>query len=241
MARRVASKRRRNNGGFKRAPKRKRTMVVPGRTRSTGFFGRFAAPGGELKFLDTAIGDTSLTTSGVILNSGSINVIPQDVTESSRVGRKCLVKGIYIKAKLRCSVTATSSEATNLYRIVVYQDKQCNGATATVAQLLQTADILSFRNLENTNRFKFWYDKTRSWAAQAGAGNGTTNTFAESMKYISINLPMPEGVPLEYDNTASTGAIATIRSNNFGIMVICQDSDIAGVIQLQVRVRFSDN
>lgn len=197
-----------------------------------------AVPSSEVKFLDTSIADVSTTQAGVILNSGSINVIPQGVTESERVGRKCVVRSIHIKGKVRLGVTATSSEACNLYRIIVYQDKQCNKATAAITDLLQTADILSFRNLENSGRFNFLYDKTRAINASAGAGNGTTNTFAETFHYFSFNKKC--NIPLEFTNTASTGAIGTITSNNLGMAIFCQDTAVAPVCQFEVRIRFSD-
>lgn len=199
--------------------------------------GRYASK--ETKFLDTSIGDTATTVTGVILNSGTINVIPQGVTESSRVGRKCTLTSIHIKGKVRLGVTATSSEACNLYRIIVYQDKQANGATAAVSDILETTDILSFRNLENTGRFVIHYDETKAINANAGAGNGTTNTFSETMHFFRFNKKC--NIPLEFDNSASTGAIGTIRSNNLGMLILCQDAAVAPVCQFEVRVRFSDN
>ena len=56
--------------------------------------------------------------------------------------------------------STNSSAASNLVRIIVYLDRQCNGAAAGVTDLLESASYLSFRNLANQSRFKFLYDKT---------------------------------------------------------------------------------
>ena len=84
----------RQTGGFV-TPYVSRTVrprVVPGYTRSSGFYGRFAKPNGEMKFHDVDLDDAVIAAGANA--TASINLIAQGVTESTRVGRKCTITAI---------------------------------------------------------------------------------------------------------------------------------------------------
>jgi len=65
----------------------------PGVDRTGGYYGRFAGRGAELKFFDTAT-SFSIDTSPEVPATGQLVLIPQGVTESTRVGRKCVIRSI---------------------------------------------------------------------------------------------------------------------------------------------------
>ncbi len=204
--------------------------VIPGYTRREGNYGRYSRPNGELKFWDVNKGITATSVTGTIFNN-SLNLIPQGVTESNRVGRKCVIKGLYMKMILRQPATVTASNCSDATRMVIYLDKQCNGTAAIVANLLNGTDILNFRNLTNSGRFRFLCDKT--WQTSSQSGNGSST--GEYALYRSINIPNLN-IPIEFDST--TGALTEIRSNNIGVMVISESAET--VVQYGVRLRFSD-
>lgn len=136
-------------------------------------------------------------------------------------------------------VKSELAQATCVYRIIVYLDKQANGATATVGGILSgaTPTVNSFRSLSNTSRFRILYDKTKSITATcAAADSTTTNESGEVARPQQFNVRC--NVPIEYDNTATTGVLTTIRSNNLGVLAIADQANMT--FGYTIRVRYSD-
>jgi hypothetical protein len=204
-----------------------------GYTRTSGYYGRFASAGTESKFLDTARAAAVPATTGTIMNN-TLVTIPQNTTESGRIGRKVMLTKLFMQGHILIPTTATNSETSDIVRLILYQDKQCNGAAATVTDILESADILSYRNLANSGRFIVLADKKWVISCSTGSGNGTTDSYTEAYKAFKINKMLK--VPLEYDST--TGAITELRSNNIGVLAITE----TGVASLQynVRVRYNE-
>ena len=203
-----------------------------GYLRRGGFYGygRRSGAGGEHKFFDSSHTVSQLTTAGTIV--AGLNTIPQGVTESERVGRKCTIRSIYWKARTNTVSTSVSANAGTVGRFIFFVDKQANGATATVGDILENANVNSFRNLANVGRFTILID--RRYALSAVAAMSTTAL--EHHKTITFGKKV--NVPVEFDGT--TGLIGTIRSNNLGILLIASDSSILD-FNGTVRVRFTDN
>ncbi len=225
----------RRGAAGKRVRKVGPSQFRPGRDRVGGYYGRYGKSG-ELKFFDIDVDDAVIAAGGVVTDS--INTIAQGVTEVTRVGRKCTIKSINWHYQLnlpQVDAAGTPGNPDNI-RMMIYVDKQCNGATAAVLDILETADWQSFRNLSNTGRFDILYDKWHvlnyAGLASDGAGVVSQAKYQEwSTFYKKCNIP------LEFDNT--TGAITEIRSNNIGVLVVGQ-SGLAG-FSSKFRLRFSDN
>lgn len=185
----------------------------------------------EKKFYDLNTTSTSVANTGVILNSGTLNNIAQGVTESTRVGRKCTIVGIHWRYTTVLQNSTGSVNTLDNLRMVLYMDKQCNGATAAVTDILETATRLSFNNLANKDRFRILADRNVDIAATAG--NGTAN--CRLSKSGSLHLKC--AIPIEFSST--TGAITEIRSNNLGILLISENGDCD--FHSAIRLRFSDS
>ncbi len=201
-------------------------------------FGRRATDA-ELKFHDVDVNDAVVAAACNIENSGSVNLIPQGITEITRVGRKCVVKAISWNYSVSLPVVNDTAGAptADTVRIILYQDKQCNGATATasgITGILRSDDFQSFRELANTGRFNILMDRTMSLQYTAGAGDGAVNDFAMVKRHGSFHKRC--NIPLEFN--AAAGALTEIRSNNLGVMV-CSEEGVAG-FESKLRLRFSD-
>ncbi len=205
-----------------------------GYDRTGGYYGRFAKGNGmgELKFHDVVLDDATIAA-GVNVTP-TVIIIPQGVTEKTRVGRKCTIKSIGWRYRVAMPTNATMS-SDDTVRVILYVDKQCNGATIGTTDLLETADFQSFNNLANSQRFRVLHDKVYAMNYRAGAGDGTANDVAP----FGINATFFKkcNIPIEYDST--TGAITEIKSNNIGVLLISQ-AGVAG-FESQFRFRFSDN
>lgn len=246
----TASRRSRGNAGYKSSAARSSTVQalrasrpmmkstsLKGYARTGGYYGRYAPvnPGSmELKFHDVDLDDAVIAAGANV--TASINLIAQGVTESTRVGRKCTIKAI----NWRYSVTLPSINAGtgtaegDTVRVILYLDKQANGATAANTDVLESADYQSFNNLANKGRFKIMHDKTYSLNYAALGSDGTTMDAAAVRCDDAFYKKM--SIPIEFDST--TGAITEIRSNNFGVL-LCSANGVAGFAS-KFRLRFSD-
>lgn len=215
---------------------RARDVVVPGITRTTGYYGQFnQGTASELKFHDVDLDDAVITAAGTV--TATINIIAQGVTETQRVGRKCTITNINWRYDITMNDTVTADSTSEVVRIILYQDTQCNGAAAAVTDLLESDNYLSFNNLANKTRFRVLLDRTHDMICPSGSGQNAADAFGESITSGSFYKKC--SIPLEYDNSASTGAITTIRSNNLGVMLLSKTGNLTTFVS-KFRLRFSD-
>ncbi len=239
-------------GGFTRRTRGRFNGGMRGRYagfyRKGGYYGRYNKKGnGELKFYDVAMDDAVIDSAGTIqdpTNPGpaaaqeSIVGIKQGTGESERIGRKCTIRSIGWRFDVSLpeqDAVATPSSG-DVVRIILYQDKQTNGATATVLGILETADYQSFNNLANTSRFKTLMDKTMTINYETLASDNA-NVVSQGNVLRQFSFFKRCNIPLEFSST--TGALTEIRSNNVNVLLISR-AGIAGFAS-QFRIRFSDN
>ncbi len=218
-----------------------RSRVVPGITRTGGYYGRYAygkGKQGELKFFDTALSfqvDTSLEVPA----TGQLSLIPQGVTESERVGRKCVIKSIQIEGIAALTPAASATTAVLSY-IWIVLDKQANGAVATASGaggvFTSTVAGSALRELSNQTRFRILKKIVIPNAPMAGV----SAAFNSAVKSISCYLKC--NIPLEFN--AATGAITEIRSNNIFLLAGSAGSGVQDdlvTVTGNARLRFADN
>lgn len=219
-----------------KAPKRRRTAFVQGRDRRGGYYGRYSGRDAELKFHDVNLDDAVVAGGGVV--TPTVNIIPQGVTESERIGRKCTIKSINWRGTITLPEVdaAVTPGNTEYLRVILYLDKQCNGATAATTDLLESADIYSFRNLANSSRFTFLLDKLHvlNYQTLASDGAGVVSSAAVARQFT---LYKKCDIPIEFSST--TGAIGEIRSNNIGVLLLCSSGTAS--FYSKFRLRFSDS
>jgi len=188
----------------------------------------------ELKFLDTSITDASISGACTFTD---LNVIVQDDLPNGRDGRKVVVSSIHVKGfvKLRAATAATDTSGT--VRCMLIQDKQTNGATMTAAQLLTSDAYNSFRNLNNSKRFKILWKEEYDLKAGGAAPSGAALVFSEDIQHINANVKC--NIPLTFDQTAATGAKNTQTENS--IYWVTQSGEAASevaAIEGTARIRF---
>ncbi len=233
-----AFKRRMSHGG-RRVRRPRYPAMAPmyrGVARYGGFYNRYAPAAKELKFFDQEIAFTSFTyPEGGILKD-SICVIPAGTGESERIGRYIHIKKIQFKFDLRL-LAGNGFDDSTFARIVVYLDKQCNGATATWAQLYKNVgpDWMAQRNLENVGRFRVLKDKTFRFQPTAGCGDGTTN-FYMGVRYMR-RMTVSFKKPLRILYSGVTGALTEICCNNIGIAMVGESAKPA--VSALIRVRYT--
>ncbi len=216
-----------------RFQRRFRGRFVKGYDRTGGFYGRFRQ-NGELKFHDVDLDDAVVDSAGAI--TASVCLIPQGVTEKTRVGRKCTIRSINwdYEIDLPEKVAQATPPVPEHFRIIMYLDKQANGATATVTGILESADYQSFNNLANSSRFYTLMDRRFTMQYTAAIGITASSDWPQQLRRGSFYKRC--NIPLEFDSTM--GVITEIRSNNIGVLLITRGG--VGGFASKIRLRFSD-
>lgn len=213
--------------------------TVPGRTRIGGYYGRFppVGVGYELKFFDGEINDVVVDSAQINVAKDSLNKIPQNTTEQGRIGRKCTIKNIFWRYRIYLAqqdAGATPPQIDTI-RIIMYHDKQANGATAAGLDILETNSVHAFRNLANIGRFTVLFDKVHvmNYNSLASDGAGVVSAGGIRQEHTMFKKC---SIPIEFDNTA--GAMVEIKSNNIGVILL----SAAGAVGFtsNYRLRFSD-
>lgn len=216
-----------------RGRKARRTFK-PGYSRIGGYYGRFFPGSTELKFLDTTLDSTAIDATGEIAPGGGtstgIVLIPQGVTESTRVGRKCTIRSI----QMRGSLDLQSDTSSAYICLALVWDKQANGAYPAYTDIFEVNHYTSPLNLANSGRFVIL--KRWNLAINQATYNDTGATFAGSRRMIKYYKKC--NIPIEFSST--TGAITEIRSNNLFLTQLCTPDDKASGY-FYFRVRFSDD
>lgn len=204
-----------------------------GYVRSTGAYGRYGR-GGELKFFDTAISDNIDLTGHVPATGGQLNLVPQGTQESQRIGRKIIIRSLRLRFVSRITSAALVGGAGTV-TIFVVQDKQTNGAAASVTSVLTgTNTTTDMPNLNEVNRFNILKKFTFTLNSTAGIAG------AYQLGQKSFDFYKKCNIPIEFDST--TGAITEIRSNNLFLLVGVQEAAADDLINIvgTARIRYTD-
>ncbi len=195
------------------------------------------ASGGELKFHDVIVNNLSADTNGLITDT--LLTIPEGVGESQRVGRKIIIRQLQLYANATLLAVTDATNVSVDCRFILYLDSQTNGSAAAVADILESATVRSFRNLSNSGRFRILMDKRFGLSAQAGGAHALDSTHSFTVTRV-FGLNKRLELPIEYDSSAATGALATMRSNNIGMLVL---AEINSRVQFNTsfRFRYSDS
>ena len=218
-------------------PRRRTRRYVKGRSRTGGYYGRYPVGGAraELKFFDDA-GIANTITSLWTVHQTSINDIAQGTGESERVGRKITIRSVNCKGWMVAPSSSNFLLTAARVRLVLVQDKQCNGSVIAPLDVFETSNIDTYRNLANSGRFNILFDKTWNLNYKAAGGDGVTNATVATGQYFRFNRKV--FMPIEFDGP--TGGLTEIQSNNMAWMSI-SDSAEDKDLDYQFRIRYTDS
>lgn len=189
----------------------------------------------ELKFLDTALTIPIPITGTCSTNSatGNIHIIPQGDDQSSREGRQVHIKSIQLRGVFTFAPAAGATASTAIY-LVLLLDTQCNKANAGITDVF-TSNVMreNMINLSNNKRFKIIKRWKYTFVSQGGVSGAYNNVTKILDWYKQCD------VVINWDNTATTGAIATTTQNS---ILLAYGSDVsASTVTLNgtARIRFT--
>jgi len=180
---------------------------------------------GEFKSVDVNLNGACDTTAGgrmVLLNGMARG---DDI--SGRNGREVVMKSI--EAKFNLYVTAGTG-VDQTHRVVIFYDRQANGAAPVMLDVLSAATAYAPRNLENRRRFKIIYDRTVPLNASAEAGSHKVLRF-----YRRLNHPTTF-------NAGNAGTVADITTGSFYMLFYgnIAAGATAGAATGACRMRYED-
>lgn len=191
---------------------------------------RLATGQQELKFFDGTRNDADILTTGII--KPSLNLIVQGTGESQRIGRKVVIRKIDLRitAELKDVFQQNDIPKGDILRVILFVDKQANGANAVVTDILETAEINSYRNLSQVNRFKILYN---GYFTLNRLGTSKDDDFkSASPVYLLPTTKVHRDVNIEVEFSGTAGTISEVTSSNVGILFITEGN------RAEVRVKF---
>lgn len=234
-------------------------------------------PDVELKYIDTALGSylirpTVSNSDASATGQQALFGIPQgSLPVGNRIGNTVTIKSIWLRIFVEL---AYLSEMTNpntwrprAVRLVLVQDKHTNKTAhdtgleffsdSTQAPNTQYMQILRFRDIYNTDRFKVLWEETvdlKVTGAQVTSvhyaavktdttENGSTNTYRYGVygEGKSLMAYVPLNVKQTYSGTGY--AVTNQVDNSFHLLAVCdEDFDAKQEIRLQYtcRTRYTD-
>ncbi len=190
------------------------------------------AKAGELKFTRFTDSQINIDTAGSM--QPQLFVIADGTTAEQRSGNKVTLTQVQATFEFQLPVTTNATETADVIRIILFIDKDPDGALPAVNDLLQSAVIESYESVPNMNRFRILSDRIVTITSMAGGGTAGTN-FGRAKKYFRIKRKL--NLPVLY--SATSGLIATVRDNNVFILFI--SSNGLTTVFYTVRFRYLDN
>lgn len=192
----------------------------------------------EQKYFDYAFTDNA---SNAYVNQ-NFTLIPQGVGPHERVGYKCCWKSILFRMRLvltqREDQVLAIAGVGNTVRVIVYMDKQTNGAPALASDILETSSsVRSPMRLENSHRFRVLKDWIVDMPRQT-LQTGTTSDYSTSEVIKSLQFYKKLNIPQQYDGVS--GAIATVRDYSIGVCIVPISGEQIN-FHWYSRVRFTDS
>jgi len=175
----------------------------------------------ELHYKDNSLNPT-------INSSGSVtwvtNALAQGDAVANRTGNSILLKTIFLRGTINMSTSATST----FVRLIFFLDKENDGATPAVTDVLQSADYKSNYNLLHSKRFVMLYDRTHTFDVVTGP----------RIKPFKLMLKPPM-THLKFGGTS--GNIADARENHIFLLAITNEATNVPVAPMEARIKWFDN
>lgn len=231
----------RKYSGMKASSSAKRYKRAGGATRNSGLvavnsFARAAARATRATAKETGYVDASFNegvdTTGSVQH---INIVPAGTTVETRVGKKILLKGIQMRARLTAGATAVTNQAAYM---IVY-DKRPTGSLPTITDFIETAVPTAMNNDNNSGRFVV-LKRVDEVLAGSTMATGEIPPTDSTIKIESWWLDL-KGLPTCF-KSAGTGAIDDTEEGALYLVTVGNVSAGTAACTLfgQVRVRFLD-
>jgi len=163
-----------------------------------------------------------------------IGIVPQNSTNSGRIGVKIKWKSIQVRALFQFGSTQSVVQSA---AIAFIYDRYPNGNLPLVSDIFATDHSLSLLN--DGNRTRFVVLRRMDFVTGPAASNYPNQGMYEIDEYIKL-----KGLPAEYAGSVATGSIGDVRIGALYAVYLGSEtttgSTIPGIKTGNIRVRFAD-
>lgn len=223
-----------------------------GYLRTGGLYGRWGALNirrrrrlglsEEMKWWSLSEADQAMSTTGTVTNPG-FTLIDQGAAPDNMIGRKIIIRRITIRMILKNpndeKQVVGNLLSSNVYRILLVQDRQPNGATASSQDIFgPTPTTISQVDMSNSKRFKI----LKEWVGvitnpPVWDGLQDLSSTMPTKKYIKYSSSLY--IPVEYaEQVGAARDITEVKTNN---LFLCAFSQNGVTMDYSVRIRFTDS
>lgn len=167
--------------------------------------------------VNTAVNPNATTGSFTLLNS----TIQGDAA-GNRQGNSILMKMVNINLKVTMATNATHSTV----RMILFWDKECNGSTPVISNLLSQSSVMGNYNHDEATRFPILADK-RVTLSVSGNQEMTLRIYRKLFKHT------------HYDG--NVGSIADIVDNALWLFCVSDEGTNIPDVVIRSQVLFIDN
>lgn len=197
----------------------------------------------EKKFFDIGVTAYQANTTG----SFTLLHVPQVGADyNQRVGRKTIIKSIYIRGRAQlenAANVATTTTPAQQTRMIIFLDSQPNGAAPAVTDLLLSAEPAAQLNPNNRDRFKVIKDKMFIFDPLV-ISTTATQSFAianRTMHDIKCYKKLNIETVFNATNAGTIGDINTGALYMFWIGSVAAGANVDANAVVSTRVRFDDS
>lgn len=161
-------------------------------------------------------------------------IIGQGITDADRTGNFIKLD----KVCLRFLATLATDGLSSSYRVIIFRDKQVNGAVPAITDLVTTGTGGMFGGFNPNNVVSYGgtrFQVLREYMFNLTSPNGNVTTSAVTQKAWKVTIKNPG--PVQYDATAI--AITDIVSGE--LFVASFASVASSLVQAQVQILYHDN
>lgn len=173
----------------------------------------------EPKFIDSTFTTAVLGTT--VLYS-RLTAIAGGTTDSQRIGNKVLLKDVFIRYTIVMNAAATST----IYRVLLFVDKETDGASPTSPQPLQTATTESPLSMDFSKRFVMIRDQYIPLSI-----NGSRQVGKKIYGILNFHC--------EFDGTGT--GIADAKENQIWLAFLSSDNTNQSTVSAYARVKYYDS
>lgn len=192
---------------------------------------------GELKFLDTSSTGGAATPGLADTVIDCCNILQGDGARA-REGNVLCIKSILLRMEWQVNA---STILTNC-RYLLVQDKQPNGASLSIDNVLQTTsaglNIITPLQFDQGGRYRVLADGRFCMSAQAAGYTGSAINYVVPYKYISKYIKLRKPIAVKYKGTA--GTVADLQTNNIALILMSDEGTLYPNVNYHVRLRFLD-
>lgn len=131
----------------------------------------------EFKFIDVGPKNANINNA---IHFELLNGMGMGTSASTRIGRQVILRSVQVRGAIQVTLTTGIRQQI---RVMLVYDRQSNGVTAGITDVLNASDVASMKNLSNKRRFKVMMDKFILLSAADLAGEQQVLDFYRRLRH----------------------------------------------------------